>query len=207
LCRSRVLAKLSGMRSLWPMLLFCCAACAWGVETGYRLVHPDGTVEFSDQPIPGGEAIPLREAPTIQFAPPTPSATPTGGSRGGASGGGAAVDQGVAISIISPQEGQTLWFDGRGITVSVAIQPALKEGQKVILLMDGREVAQGSGSSFHLGQVYRGSHTLRANVMGSGGVTLVSSRSVTFHMRQHSQLERQDREPVRDTGPEPILPE
>ena len=180
------------MKPLLFSLLFLVVASPFAAETGYRLVHPDGTVEFSDVPIPGGEAIKLREAPTIKMAPPAPSSTTKssvqrrGGSRKSADG---------SISITSPKAGQTLWFDEAGVSVSVNLSQHLESGQVITVSLDGKPVASGSGSSFNIGPVFRGSHTVSASVVDSSGKIVLSSPAVSFHLRQYSAIGRESPPP------------
>jgi hypothetical protein len=189
------------MRILPLSLLLLCASL--GAETGYRYVHPDGTVEFSDQPIPGGEEIKLREAPTIHLAPPPSSQTPTTSSKGGSPTGESKSSSGNStITISSPQPEQTLWYDEAGVNVSVTITPELQSGEKVVITLDGSVVASGSGSSFNIGEVYRGSHSLSASIVSSSGALLSSSSPVTFYMRHYSAIDR--RQPADEQDPSNI---
>jgi hypothetical protein len=178
-------------------LLFIISCSVQAAQTGYRLVHPDGTVEFSDQPLPAGEKIELREAPTTQFVPPAPpAATQPRGKKG------AAADAGLPgkIRIISPASGETLWFDESGVTVAVAVTPPLREGEKIAITLDGRVVASGTGNGFNLGVLYRGSHTLSAAIITASGAVVSSSAPVTFHIRQRSSIKRT---PPPDSTPTP----
>ncbi|MCW8917320.1 MAG: hypothetical protein OQL08_00680 [Gammaproteobacteria bacterium] len=173
------------MKQLLLLVLVSCSAGA--AQTGYRLIHPDGTVEFSDQPLPAGEAIELREAPTIWFAPPSPPpvTTPQGKKRDALE-----ADRQGKISITAPRADETLWFDESGVTASVVVTPPLQDGQKIVIRVDGREVASGTGSSFRLGVLYRGTHTLSAAIVTAAGALVASAPSVTFHVRQPSVLNR-----------------
>lgn len=197
---------LSGMKTLLLSLLLFLAPAAWSAEIGYRLVHPDGTVEFSDQPLPQGEEIELREAPTIQFVPNTPSPVPQQTTAGGASGSKGGEVSSPSISVVTPQADGTLWFDDAGVTVTVAVIPSLRNGQQIVVTLDGKVVASGSGSSFKLAGVERGTHTLSAAIIGDAGSVVASSASITFHLRQHSAIKRA---PPSDTPPHypPTLPE
>jgi hypothetical protein len=94
------------------------------------------------------------------------------------------------ITITSPQPEQWLQFSEAGLSVSVSVTPALQNGQKVVIYLDGSEVASGTGSSFTVKNVYRGAHTLSAAVVSAGGATLFSSESVTFYIRQPSIIKR-----------------
>ncbi|MEN8169280.1 MAG: hypothetical protein ABFS08_03570 [Pseudomonadota bacterium] len=168
-------------------------------------MHPDGTVEFSDQPIVGGEEIELREAPETEFVPVAPSpVTQTRGRKGGAASREG--ESSGTITISSPQPNETIWFDGSGVTVSVTLGSALESGQKVEITFDGKVVASGTATSFHLGEVYRGSHTLSAAVVDVGGSLLFSSPQISFHMRQHSVIKPLESDEENPTFA-PILPE
>lgn len=176
---------------------------------GYRLVHPDGTVEFSDQPLPKGEEIELREAPTIQFAPATPSPATqqtTVEGRSGSKGSKGGEAGGRSVLVVTPQADETVWFDEAGVLVSVAVMPTLLSGQQIAIILDGKVVATGSGSNFQLARVERGSHTLSANIIDAGGSVVSSSPSITFHLRQHTAIKRV---PPSETTPlyPPTLPE
>lgn len=190
------------MKRLLLILVTLVAAKAFAAGSGYRLVHPDGSVEFSDQPIPGREEIKLREAPTIQFVPAAPAQKPASSVSG--KGGDKASPRGVTI--VSPQPDQTLWFGESEPVVSVAAG-ALEKGEKIIIILDGNEVTSGTGNSFHLGQVYRGTHSVTAAIVNESGEILFSSPTVTFHMRQHSLFERRDKQAAEPTSGEPYLPD
>lgn len=186
------------MKPQFFFLLLSLAASAFAAETGYRLVHPDGSVEFSDTPIPGGEAIKLREAPTIKFAP---AATP---STSGKQTLQRTKDKAATITINSPKAGQTLWFDEGGIRVSVSVSGALQAGEQVAISLDGKRVASGSGSSFNIGQVYRGSHTLSAAIVDSSGGIRITSPTVVFHLRQYSSI-KPDSSRTNEPQPSPAV--
>ena len=172
------------MRSLLlPLLLLCSSLSA---ETGYRFVHPDGTVEFSDQPIPEAEEIKLRPVPTIEFVPAPPSVTKPSAQADGKSG---EIASGTII-ISSPKSGETLWFDESGVTVAVAVTPSLQSGQQITISLDGKEISRGSSLSFNLGSLSRGSYTLKASVVNAAGGILFSSSSIDFNVRQRSVIKR-----------------
>ena len=157
---------------------------------GYRVVHPDGTVEYTDQPAKGAEEIRLPEIPTYPSQPPqsprvsTPAVTqdapppppePQGSDY-------------RSLVISSPQEQETVWFNANGMTVSLQVQPGLSEGDEVVIQLDGKVAARGSSTSFTLSDVYRGPHTLSAAITDERGSVLLEAKPVTFFMRQHSAI-------------------
>lgn len=165
------------------ILLMLVSLPLMAADTGYRIVHPDGTVEFTDDATRGGEEIPLREAPTYKSAPVAPSPSSEGTSSASEQPQTRAYE---TVTILSPQSEQTIWYDGTGVGVSVQITPPLAADHHVVIEMDGNEVASGRGSSFSISGVYRGSHSLKAAVVDAQGNRLLISSPVTFHMKRHS---------------------
>lgn len=161
-------------------------------EAGYRIVHPDGTVEYTDQAIKGSEEIQIREVST--FSSPSSDQSPGGTAPVTAQNGQAESSNKQnldyqSIAIASPKEQETVWFDANGMVVSLQIEPGLADGDEVVLRLDGEVVASGRGTTFTLTNVYRGTHTMTAVVMDGHGDVLLESQPVTFYMRQHSVFE------------------
>lgn len=164
------------------ILLMLVSLPLMAADTGYRIVHPDGTVEFTDDATRGGEEIPLREAPTYKSSPvPSPSSEGTSSASEQPP-----TREYETVTILSPQSEQVIWFDGTGVVVSVQVTPPLAADHHVVIEMDGNEVASGRGSSFTISGVYRGSHSLKAAVVDAQGNRLLGSGPVTFHMKRHS---------------------
>ena len=169
------------MSRLLILLAALMAFAASAEEKGYRVVHPDGTVEFSDQPQPGAKEIPLPESQGYQ-APSLP-VIDSGSSSTGRKAAPAAYRK---LEITSPQPDQTFQAAEGPVSVQVSVTPALQPGDKVVILLDGKEVA--SGTSAALANVERGTHTVTAEVRNAGGKVLIAATPVTFHLKQFSQL-------------------
>lgn len=165
------------------MLLFLPMSLT-AAETAYKIVHPDGTVEFTDDPNRGGDAIQLKEAPTFK-APPVPISTPTPPSKPEQEKG---QDVAIynAISITSPVKAQTLWFDGTGVDVTLEIDPGLSGSDQVVIELDGKEVARGQETQYTLNDVFRGEHQLSASIVDAQGNTRLQSEPVIFYMQRHT---------------------
>ena len=159
-------------------------------SVGFRIVHPDGTVEFTDDPLRGGDPIQLVPAPSVPaYRPPArPAPTETTEDR-------EEVRTYQALSILSPQDDQVIWFDGTGVNVNIALQPSLQSGHRVLIKMNGETVAEGHGSSFNIPQVFRGTHTLQAQVVDAVGSVIMRSDTVSFHFRQHSIIRPHQQQP------------
>jgi hypothetical protein len=151
---------------------------AFAQDKGYKVTRPDGTVEFTDQPTAGAQEITLPKAQSYE-PPPVPAVTEPPPP----------VPQGPpysTLAITAPTADQT-FQNGEGIvSVSVRLEPALRPGHRLVILLDGKEA--GVGSNVSLSGVERGSHTLVAEVRDGRGNVIQSSAPVTFHMRQYSSL-------------------
>lgn len=165
------------------------AAPLFAAETGYRIVHPDGTVEFTDQPEKGAEEIRIEELPTFPAQRPRPAATPPSPSGSGPSAEAGLHTGGYdTFAIASPQEQETVFFNEEGMSVSLHIAPALAEGHEVVLRLDGVKVASGASTTFTLKNIYRGPHTISATINNEQGEVISEAEPVTFFMRQRSIL-------------------
>lgn len=165
------------MRSLIYMVLVALASAA--SADVYRSVDEDGNIIYSDTPSEGAEKIELREAQTVESQPGTesfeyepPKSDPPPRYK--------------EIAITSPQDDEAVRANSGDITIQISINPSLRVGDKLVLFMDGKEVASGRATSISLENVNRGTHTLSARVVGRDGKTLVSSESVKFHLLRHS---------------------
>jgi hypothetical protein len=169
------------MRALTALLVCLLVLPAWGEETTvYKRVRPDGTIEFSDTPIPGGEAIKVQQVPTYKL-PPIPKPPQKSAEQPEADVAYS------AVSVTSPVQDGTLFFDEAGLPVSVEVQPALKKGHSVVIYLDGQKAAVGASTSFTLKEVFRGSHTVAAAVVNAKGAEQLRSSAVTFNVVQHTQ--------------------
>lgn len=157
-------------------------------ETGYRIVHPDGTVEYTDEPTKGAERIQLPEIPTYPAPslPSTVSPPSTSQDNGAATATAEQQDGYTLFTISSPQDEETVRFNETGMTVSLQLQPGLAEGHKVEIHLDGELVATGTSASYTLQEVYRGTHTLSAVITNSEGSVIMEAGPVLFFMRQNS---------------------
>jgi len=160
---------------LYSVLIFMTSAASAEI---YRSVDENGNVIFSDTPSEGAEKIEVKEAQTVdapstepfRYEPPPGEPPP----------------RYQAVTISSPQNDQSIRANAGNVSVSMSVTPGLRRGDRLVLLMDGKQVASGSSTSVSMKNVDRGTHTLRARVIGRDGKTLASSDPVTFHLQRHS---------------------
>lgn len=149
----------------------------------YRWVDGDGNVIFSDTPQEGAEAVELGET-TVVPAIEVPR-EPRPGQSGDGSQRAVAYE---SVSIASPANEETL-RNLPTVDVSVALSPPLQArfGHELQLIVDGQPFAEpGTQTTFSLPEVYRGSHTLQAVVLGPDGEEIARSPQSVFFMHRTS---------------------
>lgn len=166
------------------LMLLILAALPVPAETIHRRVLPDGSIEFSDDPLPGSIPMEIPDLQTFEAQPVPPLAPP----RPGAPTSPALAYQSMRIT--QPSEEQTLFFDAAGVSVNVAITPSLRPGDRLVVYVDGQPVATGPSTSLTIPTPTRGTHRLAAEVQDASGQVVLRAAPVTFHLIQHSRLTR-----------------
>lgn len=164
------------------VLLSALATTVASAAPAWRWVDADGTVHYSDRPVPGATQV---ELPTT--ARPTTAART---SQPGAQPAAATPEAGPAYTrfdIVSPAQQETLWNTGGTVTVQVEVQPGLQQGHRLDLMYDGERLnLLASGSSFTLTEVFRGIHTVQAVIVDGSNNVLLRSLPVQFMVQQTS---------------------
>lgn len=178
---------MSGKRiGLWIWLLLACA-CVQAGGAIYRSTDADGVIEFSDQRTPGAEVV--RE-PSINTVEPPPTA-PSQASRRSqdADEKASEMPRYTRVAIVKPEADEAFWNADGEVSVEVALEPPLADGNRVALLLDGTAIGRPAPTTrFALQNVDRGTHTLVAQVVDADGKVIVSSPASQFTRHQPSQL-------------------
>jgi hypothetical protein len=172
------------MRTLLFTLLSVMSATLALAATVYKWVDDNGVVHYSDQPHENSEKIQV-QAPQTYSAPRAGNRRSSSQSRESNAGG--PVYRRCAISQPANDES---FVNADSVGVGVSIEPGVRPGDQVVILLDGQRVngLPPSGTQFTLSPVDRGSHTVQAVVQDANGQTLCASGSVTFHVHQPSVL-------------------
>ena len=161
------------------------AAFAVQAAVVYKWVDADGVVHFSDQPSPGAEKI-YTSSSTVT----TPASAP-GSAAGSRQAPKSAVANGRGyseFSIVSPANEQTFFGDDV-IAVRLNLEPSLKPDQIITWQLNGKpQEFPPNAISFALPHLDRGAYTLAATITDQETSELRSSNSVTFYVRQPSEL-------------------
>lgn len=93
------------------------------------------------------------------------------------------------ITVIQPANDSTLFYSDGPVNVTINLDPALREADKIQLYVDGRSTGKPlHATSFNLTLESRGSHELLAEVKNSKGKVVGKSKPVKFYFRKHSVL-------------------
>lgn len=150
--------------------------------TLYKWVDDQGNVHYSDKPHPGATKVHLPSAQTFS-APQT--AAPSAGHEDGKGQAEQAQAAYSSFQISSPASDETL-SNVHSVTVTVAVEPALQQGDKVTISMDGQSQGPGTALSATFSDVTRGQHTASATLIEANG-QVMDAPAVTFYVRQATQ--------------------
>ncbi|MDF2179189.1 DUF4124 domain-containing protein [Aliiglaciecola sp. CAU 1673] len=164
---------LSRLLLLTILLALPCAA-----QTLYKLVKADGTVVFSDQPLPGAQPVNLPRVNTaVPLAKPTPPPPPQVQKP---------VQPDYRLSILSPAPEATLRNNAGNLQVSLSLQP--QGAGQFRLWLDEEPTELQSTPVFNLEGVDRGEHHIRAEFLDQSGKVLAFTPSQVFYLHQASVL-------------------
>ena len=153
----------------------------------YRWVDDNGELHYADRPREGAEVVTLPKAQTFS----APAVKPSTRNKSSLADEKSLTEEALAryknFEIVSPVKDQVLWNIGGELNVKLTAQPNVQKSHTIFLYMDGQEVQQlaGGQTQANLKEVYRGQHTLRAEVKDSNGKSLAQT-NVTFTVQQTS---------------------
>jgi len=166
--------------------------------TAYKSVGPDGTVIFSDRPMPNAEEVRLPEPSTY-----TPPDFPTKRPEETKVGGRESTNTHQVARIVAPADDSTAFAAEGGLDVDVLLDPPLMNEHTMSYIMDGRELATGiRANQIRITDIDRGTHHLQVEIRDQTGKVVTHSQSVKFHYRQPSILD-----PLRRGRPPPGQPQ
>jgi hypothetical protein len=170
------------------ILLATLAAFAGQAAVIYKWTDSDGVVHYSDQSVPGAEKIFTTSSPSAGTSG-TPSAANAATPAAKKTVPALAYDQ---FSITSPAPQQS-FFGDEVIGVHLALQPSLKPDQSITWHLNGKELSdQGNGATqFTLPHLDRGTYVIAATITDPASGASVSTDSVSFFVRQPSELSPQ----------------
>ena len=164
------------MKKLCLVITAISLIAATEAKTIYKIVAADGSLTYSDKPIPGSEAVSLGKLNTAE-----PLAKVTQQLNGQAQ----ATNQ-YQLTILSPAHEATIRDNSGEVNISAAIHPPIPGVYE--LNIDGNIVATNNSGNFQLKDIQRGAHHLQISFSDNTGKILASSEQQTFFMHKASAL-------------------
>jgi hypothetical protein len=168
--------------TLMCIIVAAAAVAATSSSAVYKWVDENGVTHYSDQPHPGAQKIQVQAAQTYK-APGQRAATVVPRNRPSGA-------QPYTTCVVSRPTSQEMFQNTQSVPASVHVEPDLRAGDRVSVLLDGAAVQSDIpvDSEFELNSVYRGAHSLAVKVEDSTGAVVCQSASVPFNVRQSSLL-------------------
>lgn len=156
----------------------------------YKWTDADGRVHFADRPVPGAEEI--RTGPLTTYPappPPTPARTTAQPPQAGPAYS--------EFRISSPANDATIRDNTGSVAVQLSIEPGLRPGHAIQLLLDGRALEEPlTTTTFTLANLDRGTHTLQAAIVDGNGAIITRTGTTTVHLRRESILQPNKQAPA-----------
>lgn len=145
----------------------------------YKSVGEDGNVIYTDKPAAGGEKIQLKDVqaikkPDAEPAEISPDQEPQ-------------EDAYSKLEITNPKDGESIYDNNGIINISVRVVPALKsrEGDKLILHMDGEQIDESKRKQFNLNGIQPGTHSFVVAILDKDEKELKRSVPVSLTLYYH----------------------
>lgn len=169
------------MRMLLVLAGLAVSLAASGQEI-YRWVDKDGIVHYADQPGSADAVLINIIEPNAYDSADTAIAAPPGGEPDEEP---EPEDPYQSLAIVSPENDQVFFGADAVVLVSAYLEGSLQPDHSIALFMNGKRLDT-EGPTAELSELARGSYTLSASVLDADGKPVISSRPVSFHVRQPS---------------------
>lgn len=171
------------------MQLFIFPANADGV---YKWKDRYGKIQYGDKPPQGSNAQPVKmpaitvienygqqwtSSPGQQFEQDEQPSQRTSSSANYST-----------LNIVAPKADQAIRANDGDVTLMLGIQPKLKKGHSIVVILDGKQVSNGASRAVNLTNLDRGTHQVQAEIRDAHNTSLISSPSISFTVLRHSVL-------------------
>ena len=146
----------------------------------YKWIDSQGVTHFSDRPHDGAEKLKLPDAQT--YSPPTPNQDILTDLEEKSE---VKKRKYTKLAIAQPLDQATIRNNQGDVVVSVRLEPGLSPNDKVQLIYDGSPLgAPQPDLIFELHGLYRGSHTIKAQIVNANGDVILTSEPITIYMQR-----------------------
>ncbi|ROQ18610.1 uncharacterized protein DUF4124 [Marinimicrobium koreense] len=152
----------------------------------YKTVDEEGRVSYSDKPPRGVQEDASDELPPVNNVP----GQPVSPQRRATAEEEAPDPVDYSIEIVSPQPDSSVPPGQRDLPISVRLQPALQPGHALVYYLDGDPVAETRSTQHIVREIYRGTHTVRVEILNPQGQSLAATAPITIHVHRPSVIPR-----------------
>ncbi len=89
------------------------------------------------------------------------------------------------IEIISPKDDEAIRANDGNISIRFNIEPKLKEGESIVVYLDGKQQTISSSPTVKFESLDRGTHSLFAVRRDASGNATSNSKNIKFHVLRH----------------------
>ncbi len=164
------------------LLILLLGALPAAAQDIYKSVDEDGNVIYTDQP-PTPQSKPM-DLPPLTVADPFEVPPPL------VAGDQPEEDRVLYedLALVAPEAEQHFWGTGGTLRAQVEAPHELRAGDSVNFYLDGELAGNVRQYGIDLAEVYRGEHSVYAEVVDADGQVLARTDSVVFYMHQQSVL-------------------
>lgn len=154
----------------------------------YKCQDTEGNTVYTDEPCADGKELklpPLHTYTPVKVPPTFPAPDDSNGSTDGNA------ESYTSLTILSPKNDEVIYSNSGTITVGFQLAPALQtsEGHQFSIALDGKQLkSKGVTNQIKLQNVDRGTHSVQIFVIDKSNNILLSSPSVSFHLRKESVI-------------------
>jgi hypothetical protein len=142
----------------------------------YQSTDQSGNVIFSDMPGAGSKVITSPEPQTFKAPALSSNQVPQQEEP---------LFKYAKFAILSPENNGTVRDNSGNVMINLAIDPPLRETDKVQLIMDGNNLyVPIQASVINLTNVDRGTHTVQVQIIDDKNQVIATTNAVTFHLHQ-----------------------
>jgi hypothetical protein len=163
----------------------------------YKCEDAEGNIIYTDEACADGKELKL--PPLHTYTPVVvPPSFPT------QKDGNKESDTYESLSIIEPKNDQEIYDNTGTVTVGIKLVPELKtlKEHKFSIALDGKQLkTKGVTNQIKLQNLDRGSHSVQVFVVDAANSILLSSNTITFHLKRESLISPIPRDPGRFVTP------
>ena len=168
------------MRSLLIFVGLALCVSAIAQDRVYKRVNPDGSVEYSDQPLEGADVMKVPKGSTFTM----PEAVTSRAASTDTKPEEAKVIY-DSLEITRPVNDESIRSNEGKLTALARSVPAVDSNHRFRWNMDGAAVKDVNSPELRLNNLNRGTHTLQAQIVDADGKVVISSETISFHMMRH----------------------